>query len=88
VDTTYSFRTDKNTKEQASAILKSLGADLSSVLNMCMRQIIIQKGIPFAVNLGYNQETIDTLNEVKEGKNLHGPYDTVEEMKKALHTTT
>ncbi len=55
---------------------------------MCMRQIIIQKGIPFAVNLGYNQETIDTLNEVKEGKNIHGPYDTVEEMKKALHTTT
>jgi len=50
-----------------------------------MRQIIIQKGIPFDVNLGYNQETIDTLNEVKERKNINGPYDTFEEMKKALH---
>lgn len=85
MDTTYSFRTDKMSKEEASAILKSLGTDLSSVFNMCMRQIIIQKGIPFDVNLGYNQETIDTLNEVKERKNLHGPYDTAEEMKKALH---
>ncbi|HOQ94528.1 MAG TPA: type II toxin-antitoxin system RelB/DinJ family antitoxin [Sphaerochaeta sp.] len=85
MDTTYSFRTDKNSKEEASAILKSLGTDLSSVFNMCMRQIIIQKGIPFDVNLGYNQETIDTLNEVKERKNINGPYDTFEEMKKALH---
>lgn len=85
MDTTYSFRTDKNSKEEASAILKSLGTDLSSVFNMCMRQITIQKGIPFDVNLGYNQETIDTLNEVKERKNINGPYDTFEEMKKALH---
>jgi len=52
---------------------------------MCLRQIIIQKGIPFDVNLGYNQDTIDTLHEVKEGKNLYGPFDTFEEMKKALN---
>jgi len=50
-----------------------------------MRQIIIQKGIPFDVNLGYNQETIDTLMEVKEGKNLNGPFDNLEAMKKALN---
>ncbi len=85
MDTTYSFRTDINAKEEASAILKSLGTDLSSVFNMCLRQIIIQKGIPFDVNLGYNQDTIDTLHEVKEGKNLYGPFDTFEEMKKALN---
>ncbi|NLZ69073.1 MAG: type II toxin-antitoxin system RelB/DinJ family antitoxin [Spirochaetales bacterium] len=85
MNTTYSFRTDKGAKEQASAILKDLGTDLSSVFNMCMRQIIIQKGIPFDVNLGYNQETIDTLMEVKEGKNLNGPFDNLEAMKKALN---
>jgi len=84
MNTTYSLR-DKDSKEQASVILKSLGTDLSSVFNMCMRQIIIHKGIPFDVTLGHNKETSDTLNEVKEGKNLIGPFDSFEEMKKALH---
>ena len=45
---------------------------------MCMMQIIIQKGMPFDISLGYNHETRDTLGEVIQEKNLNGPYETLE----------
>ena len=43
-------RTDERDKEQASVILEELGTNLSSVVNMLLKQIIMTKSIPFEVN--------------------------------------
>ena len=45
------FRIDENDKKQATEILDSLGTNLSAVLNMTIKQIILQKRIPFNVAL-------------------------------------
>lgn len=45
------FRIDENDKKQATEILDSLGTNLSAVLNMTIKQIILQKRIPFDVAL-------------------------------------
>lgn len=42
-------RTDTKDKEQASAILEELGTNLSSVVNMLLKQIILTKSIPFEI---------------------------------------
>lgn len=45
------IRTDEEDKKEASEILKALGTNLSAVLNMTIKQIILQKRIPFDVAL-------------------------------------
>ena len=44
-------RTDTKDKEQASAILEELGTNLSSVVNMLLKQIILTKSIPFEIKI-------------------------------------
>ena len=44
-------RTDERDKEQASVILEQLGTNLSSVVNMLLKQIIMTKSIPFEVRI-------------------------------------
>ena len=45
-------RTSAEDKEKASAILEKLGTNLSAVVNMLIKQIIITEGIPFEVKMG------------------------------------
>lgn len=44
-------RTDTKDKEQASVILEELGTNLSSVVNMLLKQIILTKSIPFEIKI-------------------------------------
>ena len=45
------IRTDEKAKQEASEILNELGTNLSAVLNMTIKQIILQRRIPFDVAL-------------------------------------
>ena len=49
-------RTDERDKEQASVILEQLGTNLSSVVNMLLKQIIMTKSIPFEVRMSKRQK--------------------------------
>lgn len=44
-------RIDPETKEQAEIILDQLGIPLSNAICMFLRQIVLQKGIPFDMRL-------------------------------------
>ena len=44
-------RIEPDVKEQAESILSALGIPASNALNMFYKQIILQKGLPFAVKL-------------------------------------
>lgn len=45
------FRVDQDCKQEVDDICEQLGIDLTTVLKMCLKQMIIQKGIPFSVHL-------------------------------------
>ena len=47
--TTIQVRTDEKLKRQARDIVEALGLDLSTAVNMYLRQIVITEGIPFPV---------------------------------------
>jgi len=56
--TTIQFRTDKETKEQSTAIFKELGINMSDAINMFLRQSILTNGIPFQPKIPkYTTET-------------------------------
>lgn len=50
------FRVDQNLKVDAEDICKQLCIELTTVLRMCLKQLIIQKGIPFSVHLNDEKE--------------------------------
>lgn len=45
------IRTNEQDKQEASKILAELGTNLSAVLNMTIKQIILQRRIPFEISL-------------------------------------
>lgn len=58
-------RTEEHVKEQASLIVEELGTNLSSVVNMLLKQIILTKSIPFEVKLPQTYTDEEAVAEVK-----------------------
>lgn len=48
-------RVEPEIKEQAESVLEQLGIPMSNAVSMFLRQIILQKGIPFEVKLPQSQ---------------------------------
>lgn len=44
-------RVDPDTKEQAEQILNQLGIPMSNAIGMFLKQVVIQRGIPFEMKL-------------------------------------
>ena len=60
------IRIDTTIKEQANNLFASLGMDMSSAVNIFLRQCILRGGLPFAVEIPqYNQATLDTMAEAR-----------------------
>ncbi|MFT4106608.1 MAG: type II toxin-antitoxin system RelB/DinJ family antitoxin [Lacrimispora sp.] len=58
-------RTDEKVKEQASAILEELGTNLSSVVNMLLKQIVLTKSIPFEIKLPQVYTAEEMIGEIQ-----------------------
>ncbi|MEZ3471111.1 MAG: type II toxin-antitoxin system RelB/DinJ family antitoxin [Schaedlerella sp.] len=58
------IRTSAEDKEKASEILNKLGTNLSAVVNMMIKQIILTEGIPFEVKM--NHSVYSDTEAVKE----------------------
>lgn len=58
------IRTDPDVKKQAQSIFADLGLDMSTAVNMFLRQTIIHQGLPFDVKLEKpNDETVAAMQE-------------------------
>lgn len=66
---TINIRVEPKLKGSAEKILKQLGLSISDAISMFLRQVDIQKGIPFDVKIP-NKETRKAMAEMKKGKNV------------------
>ncbi len=64
-----SVRTEPDTKKQAEMILKHLGLTTSEAINLFLRRVIIEKGLPFEVRIP-NSDTMEALLDVELKRNL------------------
>ncbi|MBR3766930.1 MAG: type II toxin-antitoxin system RelB/DinJ family antitoxin [Clostridia bacterium] len=62
------IRTDKEVKAQAEKIFESLGLNMSTAVNIFLRQAIRENGIPFDVKLNIPNET--TAAAIREGRSI------------------
>ena len=61
------IRIDSTIKEEATALFSELGMDMSSAVNIFLRQCILRGGLPFPVELPkYNQETLEAMAEARK----------------------
>ena len=58
-------RVEDSDKERAGAILEGLGTNLSMVINMLLKQIIITEGIPFEIKMN-KKYTLDDLEMLEQ----------------------
>lgn len=69
-------RTETKDKEQASVILEELGTNLSSVVNMLLKQIILTKSIPFEIKIPHIYTSEEQISEVDASMAMeHMPLD-------------
>ena len=59
-------RIDENLKKQASELFAQLGMEMSSAMNIFLRQCVLRGGLPFSVELPqYKPEVIEAMEEAK-----------------------
>ena len=81
-------RMDKNIKEQAQKLFSEFGLDMTTAINIFLRQSIREQKIPFEVRMNTpNKETLEALEEVRKMKldpSKSKSYQDVDEMLREL----
>ena len=81
------IRTEKEIKESAEIVLSQLGLTMSAAVNIFLRQVIRENGIPFELKLKEpNTETIEAIQEARliaNDKSVQG-YTSIQEVRTAL----
>ena len=80
--TSMTIRMDSAVKQQAQELFAALGMDMTTAVNIFLRQAIQRQGLPFEVALKQpNRESLEALAEVREMKQ---GYTAAEAMMKVL----
>ena len=79
------LRIEPELKEQAAALFKSLGMDLSTATGIFYRQALRYQGLPFEIRLGEpNQTTYAAMDAAEKSEDIYGPFDSVDDLMEAL----
>lgn len=87
MNTPTQIRIDCNVKKEATKLFKNLGLDMSSAVNIFLRQCILKGGLPFSVEIPqYKKETIEAMEEgIQISKDSSAKtFNSIEELNKEL----
>lgn len=60
------IRIDETLKKQSTELFSQLGIDMSSAVNMFLKQCVMRGGLPFEVAVPrYKQEVLEAMEEAK-----------------------
>ena len=80
------IRMEPELKQKASELFKALGLDLSTATGIFYRQALQCNGLPFELKINEpNDVTYKAMEEAEKDEEMHGPFDTVEDMMKDLN---
>ena len=79
-DTTITVKTDKKVKKESKQLFAELVLDMSTAINMFLRQCLKEEGIPFKASKKVNSVTLKALQDADDGIGVHGPFNTFDEM--------
>lgn len=83
--TNINIRIDASTKKRAEEVFVELGMNMTTAINIFLKQCIKCNGIPFNVSNVPNEETLKAIKLAQDDKNMNGPFDNVEDLMKSLN---
>ena len=77
---------NREVKQKAQMIFADLGIDMTTAINVFLRQAICYKGFPFEVVLNTpNDVTLAAMDAAENGHDMYGPFDSVSSLMDALN---
>ena len=77
---------DAETKRKAQELLADLGLDLSTAVNIFLRQMIRENAIPFTISADVpNRQTLAAIENAENHTDMYGPFDDVKSVMEALN---
>ena len=85
--TNLNIRTDQAVKDQAEQLFNELGLNMTTAVNLFLRAVVREHGIPFALKLDTPNDT--TAAAIEEGRRLLADpsalrYSSMDDLKAAL----
>ena len=86
VTTNVNFRMDKNLKIRFEKVCNELGLSMSTAFTVFAKTMVRQQRVPFDISLEVpNEETLKSIENIEEGKNLSKRFTSVEELMEDLN---
>lgn len=82
--TSMSIRLDSEVKEQAQQVFNNLGMDMTTAINIFLRQAIQYQGLPFDVRLDENRKLLEVLKDLDQNRNMSQSFESVSDLMEDL----
>ena len=82
--TSMSIRLDSEVKEQVQQVFNHLGMDMTTAINIFLRQAIQYQGLSFDVRLDENRKLIQVLTDVDQHRNMSQSFESVSNLMEDL----
>ncbi|EIC75399.1 type II toxin-antitoxin system RelB/DinJ family antitoxin [Streptococcus oralis] len=82
--TSMSIRLDSEVKEQAQQVFNDLGMDMTTAINIFLRQAIQYQGLPFDVRLDENRKLLEVLTDLNQHRNMSQSFESVSDLMEDL----
>lgn len=77
---------DADVKSRSQAMLADFGLDLSTAVNIFLRQMLRERAIPFEIRQEVpNAATLAAMDDAENGTDMYGPFDSVSDLMEALN---
>ena len=81
-----SISIDSEVKAKAQELFADFGMDLSTAINIFLKQAIYERSIPFTIRRELpNETTLSAMDDAENDEHMHGPCESVAEMMEALN---
>lgn len=75
---------DSEVKEQAQQVFSNLGMDMTTAINIFLRQAIQYQGLPFDVRLDENRKLLQALTDLDQNRNMSQSFESVSDLMEDL----
>ena len=82
--TSMSIRLDSEVKEQAQQVFSNLGMDMTTAINIFLRQAIQYQGLPFDVRLDESRNLLEVLTDLDQDRNMSQSFESISDLMEDL----
>lgn len=84
--TNINIKTDSALKAQAEKLFSDLGMNMSTALNIFLRQAVRENRIPFEVTKNVpNATTVQAMEDTLNDRNMEGPFNNLQDLMDSLN---